>query len=162
MKPISLQRGITLAALLVMTATAGCGKSDPAPTSPTTKTSMSAKVDGVDWSATSVTARYQSNVIGALGSRINGANNKQISFDCLATGPGTYTAGGPGGVFFTYTEITNGVSRILVADSGAITVQELTATGAKGTFAFELSEQLVPGGSPARHSITNGKFEVTF
>lgn len=161
MKHVSILRGLA-AALLPLVLVAGCGDNTTDPPTPAPTTGMTATIDGVAWSSTSVTAAYVSGAIGAIGNRISGANNKAINFNCAATAPGTYPVG-PTGVMSTYTEITDGVSRTFLATSGAVKIDELSGSGAKGTFEFELLEYLPGGGTTGqRRSVKNGTFNLKF
>lgn len=142
---------------------AGCGD-DPASGNDTGKGTMSAKVNGTAWNPSSITqASYQNNVLAIGGAQIDGGNNKQIIITGLVSGPGEYQLGGFTGLQGNYSDGSAASIRTFVAQSGTLKVDELSASGAKGTFSFEAKEQMLGGGAGTEtRSITEGKFDVKF
>lgn len=143
---------------------AGCGGDDA--TGPgNSKGSMSAKVSSASWSATTVQSTYSSGVLAIGGSQINGSQNKQINIQGLISAPGTYQLGLVSPITANYTE-ADGPSAAQIktfsCTSGTLKVDELSATGAKGSFALEMREQGSSGAGTATRSITEGTFNVTF
>lgn len=126
---------------------------------------MSAKVNGQAWSAGNVTQAHHANgVIGIGGAQIEGSNNMQITIIGPVSGVGEHAIGGFTGLqgnFSTGSSTTD--IRTFAATSGTLKIEELTETGAKGTFSFEAKEQILGGGQGTEtRSITDGTFDVTF
>jgi hypothetical protein len=154
--------GIILVTLLLAGA-AGCS-SDPASSNNTQNSngSVSATISGSNWSANTIQATWQNNVLGLGGSMIETSGNKQITMGGLVSAPGTYQLGGITGITASYSEgsASGGLNvKIYSATSGTLKVDNLTSTGASGSFSFEAKDS--QGGTETR-SITNGKFDVKF
>ncbi len=147
-------RYLSVAIILVA---AGCGEDNPTGGN-SSKGSISAKVDGNSWSATDVQAVYTSGVFNIGGAQISGGDNKQINIGGMISAPGTYQLGGFSGITVTYTEGSAANVKIFLTQSGTMKVDQLTSTGAKGTFSFQAKEQQ---GSGVR-SVTEGTFDVKF
>lgn len=158
-----LSTAATLAVTLILGTLFLAGCSDDPASSDTGKGTMSAKVNGTAWNPSSITqATHQSNVLAVAGAQINGGNNKQINITGLVAEPGEYTLGGFG-VQATYVDGSAAAVQTFIAKSGTLNVEELSATGAKGTFSFEAQEQMAGGGAGSQtRSITEGKFDVKF
>lgn len=159
-----MRRILSIAATLVLGIfiAAGCSD-DPASGNDTSKGSMSAKVNGTAWSAGQITqATWQNGVLGIGGTKIDGGNSKQIIITGLVSAPGDYTIGGITGLQGNYSDGSATGVMTFVAQSGTLKVEELSATGAKGTFSFEAKEQTQAGPGTATRSITEGTFNVKF
>ena len=151
--------------ILIALACIGVGCSDD-PASSGTNTpngSVSAKVNGSAWSASSVQATWQNNVLAIGGAQLNGSDNHQINITGLISKTGTYQLNPFAGLNASYTEAgASGGSvnaKIFSVTSGTLVVESLSTTGASGTFSFEAKDS--QGGSETR-SITDGKFNVKF
>ena len=148
-----------LTAALVVVAT-GCGSSDSStePTNTNLHGSMSAKIDGVAWSATAavVATRSSPNIIAIAGADASG---RTLAIGVAANGTGTYSIGQGSPVNASLTQSgSSSFSAISSLGSGSVTLTTLTATGASGTFAFTLVQQ----NGTATRAITEGSFNVTF
>jgi hypothetical protein len=162
-KSIMKHRIVSVVLVALACIVAGC-KDDPASNTTTTPNgSVSAKVNGSAWAASSVQATWQSNVLSIGGSQLNGSNNHQINIAGLVSQTGTYQLNPFAGLNANYTEagVSQGglSSKIFSVTSGTLVVNTLTATGASGTFSFEAKD--AQGGTETR-SITEGKFDVKF
>jgi hypothetical protein len=130
------------------------------PTTPTpSSSSMTAQINGVAWTATSVVVTYANGILTITGTD----NTTTLGIGVAATGPATVTigltailtiAGQPGS---WQAAVTNG--------SGSITLATLVTTGsarsASGTFLFNLVA--TPGsGSSGTKTISGGTFNVSF
>lgn len=122
-------------------------------------TGVSAKVNGSAWAATTVQSSWNNNALGIGGVEIAGATSRQVNITGIVTQPGTYQLGPFTGIIATFSDGSATGVKIYMVTSGSLVVEELSATGAKGTFQFEAKE--ANGGSDAR-SITDGKFNVKF
>jgi hypothetical protein len=160
-----------------------CGPTTPSPSSTcVSKGFMSAQIDGVQWAATCVPAAR----VDPLGYvDINGTDNiidvvhaQNLGFVVFATQPGMYLLGGPSpvgmgssaGLSTDCQPVRRTVCKTwgvapccggsLDGGSGLITITELTAARASGTFSFNLVANL--GGATGVKVVTNGAFNVTF
>ncbi len=115
--------------------------------------SVTAKVNGTSWSATTVQATWTSNVLGIGGAQIIGGENQQINISGMVAATGTYQLNGFSGVIATYGKGSGTSVEPFAAQSGTLKVDELSSSGAKGTFSFQTN------GGP---SITEGTFDVKF
>lgn len=120
---------------------------------------VSATVNGGAWAATTVQAVWKNNALGIGGVEVAGIASRQINISGVVTQPGTYQLGPTTGIIATFTDATAAGVKIFIVSSGSLVVEELSATGAKGTFQYEARES--NGGSETR-SITNGRFNVKF
>ncbi|HEX5438283.1 MAG TPA: DUF6252 family protein [Gemmatimonadaceae bacterium] len=160
-----VHRFIVLSAALLCLA--ACGSESPSPTQPTPPLehgSMSAKVDGRDWTATvGLQANYQSGVLAFAGGNSDGSI---IAIGLVpSSGPGTYTVSVPMPTNASYT-MPGGTAAVWqavagVGGSGTVTLTSLTTTGASGTFSFELPP-VASTAATGTKSITQGKFALTF
>jgi hypothetical protein len=136
---------------------AACGGDDPTGLVPTAG-SVSALVDGTQWTAVIATGANTGGIVAvgasdASGAGIGFAFQGTVADTTYVIGTGAahnahYTAGGTSWA-------ANGFT-----GSGSIVVMTLTATRVTGTFSFEGASST--GGSPATRSITQGMFDVTF
>ena len=153
------------AVVLVAAATiAACGGSDGGPASPnpnqnTSKSTMSARIDGTQWTATAVgvTARN-----GAL--IVAGANGAGVGIGIGASmiqGTGTQTFGPTSAANGGVTASTMSWGANSFQGSGSVTLTTLTANRATGTFTFS-APALGAGSTPSPRVVTSGVFDVTF
>jgi hypothetical protein len=82
------------------------------------------------------------------------------------SGPGTYSTGRPESMAGVFTTAHLGVVSIWSAgthqsDSGTLTINTLTATGASGTFSFVAVADLTTAATGTK-TVTNGAFNVRF
>jgi hypothetical protein len=162
-----MRRILTLLLAFCTLLAVGCG-SDDSPTGNTTGNgSVTAKVNGGNWSATNISGTYSGtdpNKVLAIGaSEISGSMNRQFNITAIVSGTGTYqfTLLGPNSVM--YSEGSGAGITTYRATGGSLVVDEVSASGAKGTFTCEAQEQILGGGQGSRTvSITEGKFDVTF
>jgi hypothetical protein len=150
------------AAILLLTSItfSGCKKNDDNNNPSGSAGTMSLTVDGSDWSATlSVQAVNSSGVVNITGSDSNANQASVILYGVSATG--TYQVGpaNPSNQlrWTAGTDPMNTYQANGVIGSGTVTITELTATKAVGTFQFT-------GYNTAQQSkvITNGAFDVNF
>lgn len=141
----------------------GCSDDPASSDNVTANGSVSAKVNGSAWSATTVQATWQSSVLGIGGSQLNGSTNHQINITGLVSQPGTYQLNPFAGLNASYTEAGASAgsisAKVFAVTSGTLVIESLSATGASGTFSFEAKDS--QGGTETR-SITDGKFNVKF
>ncbi len=148
-------RRLTLALVLAL-ASAACGSSSDS-TGPNTNTvlpngSMSAKIDGVQWTANAtVRASSQNGIIGVAGTD---ASFQTLTFALAASGPGTYNIGVVNAANAEFVSAANAWSAAGNIGGGTITITSLTATAVAGTFTFTLMK-----GGTAK-SVTDGKFNI--
>ncbi len=140
-----------------------CSKSEDNPTGgSSTKGSLSATIDGVDWTADlTVQATYTNKVLGFAGS---GKDSKQINITMSNIDKaGVYSIAAPGTMqtgtaVLTLAANTESVySTFPGLSQGIITIVKLTSTEAEGTFSF--TGQNTKG---VQKNVTNGKFKVSF
>jgi len=150
------------AALVVVTACGGDSSND-GPTNPnqnpTGNRSMSARIDGTAWTATSVAAGVTNGLLIIAGTNVTQTFSIAVA---VAQGTGTQTVG-PSSV--TYGNLLVGQQSWAANGSlggpGSITLTTLTATRAAGTFSFTV-KALTQGASPATRQVTSGAFDVVF
>ena len=159
-----LKNGVIFVAASVVIAACSGGDGGPAspnPTQNTSKSTMSARIDGVQWTATNVgvTARNGSLIVA-------GANTSAIGVGFGASmiqGTGTQTFG-PGQVSAANGAVTASTmswGANSFQGSGSVTITSLTANRATGTFAFT-APALIAGSTPSPRVVTSGVFDVTF
>ncbi len=121
--------------------------------------SMSARVDGASWSAsTAIAATYTNGVLGIAGTDGSG---RSVGFGALATAPGTFTIGATSPANALVNEAGKAWQAAQSIGSGTITITAISATGAAGTFQFTAAP--VSGtGATGNRVVTEGVFDVTF
>ncbi len=154
----------TLTTALLLLATAGCGSSADV-TGPTNVTlqhgSMSVKIDGQQWTATTgLSAGFSNGILAAAG--VDGSATS-FAFGVAASGPGTYTIGPSStlNAILTQGASSQAWSAVLTTGSGTLTINSLSATGASGTFSFTVAPNAQSGASGNR-TLTEGRFDLTF
>jgi hypothetical protein len=155
-------RRLALALALVFAATA-CGSDKSGGTGPNTTRngSMSARIDGANWSASgAVAAIYQNNIFSVAGTSSNGAATFGFAVG-PATGPGTFTTGQLSAVNAHLTQGSQGWQAALTNGTGTVTLTTLTAGHAVGTFSFTLVP-VAGSGAAGNKSVTSGTFDVTW
>jgi uncharacterized protein DUF6252 len=150
----------TLQTLLVaaVVGLAACGSSDSTGPGPDNG-SMSAKIDGANWTS-SLTALVQrsGNIVSVAGS--NGAGKTIIAFAWVDAGVGVYPISNVSPTNASLTDNAKSWTASVVGGSGNVTVTAIDATHVAGTFAFTL----VAGGNGASgtRDVTNGQFDIQF
>jgi len=144
-----------LCLLLCAFVLAGCSSDDDNGTdgSNNSKGSITAKINGTSWSANNVQATWQNNVLGLGGAQIIGGENQQINIQGMVTAAGTYQLGGFSMIVATFTKGSGSSVQPYTAISGTLKVDQLSSSGAKGTFNFQ---------TDGANSITEGSFDVKF
>lgn len=150
----SITTGLALATALAISA---CG-SETGPGQPVNG-SMTAKIDGGNWSASvAVAATYTGNILAIAGTDGNG---RTIGFATVASAPGTTSIATTVGANASLTIGANAWSAGSTIGSGTMVITALTTTGARGTFQFVLSP-VASSGATGTRNITEGTFDVTF
>jgi hypothetical protein len=145
-------------ALLVLLAACGSDGSGP---DELEQGSMSARIDGSNWSATAaLSAVYSGGLLTAAGLD---ASLRTIGFSVGATAPGTFVVGLTGTAAGTLTEGSGGPTWQAVANlgEGTITITSISQTAAAGTFSFTLVATAGSGATGTR-TVTNGSFNLRF
>jgi hypothetical protein len=151
-----------LVAVATVAACGGGGDGGPASPNPNQNTSlstMSARIDGVQWTATNVgvTARNGSLIVA-------GANTAGVAVGfgvSMIQGTGTQTFG-PGIVSAANASVTAGTMSWSASNfqgTGSVTLTTLTANRATGTFQFS-APALTAGSTPSPRVVTSGAFDV--
>ena len=158
-----LRSGMVLVAAATI---AACGGSDGGPAGPnpnqnTSKSTMSARIDGAQWTATNVGVTARNGALIVAGANTSGVG---VGFGAsMIQGTGTQTFG-PGIVSAangSVTQATMSWSASNFQGSGSVTITTLTANHATGTFQFT-APALVAGSTPSPRVVTSGVFDVTF
>jgi hypothetical protein len=124
---------------------------------------MTARIDGVQFTASCMTAAQYSNGILAIGG-VNSANPyTSVAFAVLVSGPSTHQIGGLSGAnaVINMSGTTATWQALAGQGSGTIVVTSLTATGAAGTFSF-VAPPTPNSGATGTKTVTDGTFNVTF
>lgn len=147
---------VVLSMLFVLS---GCGSDGTGPgNNIPTNGSMTARIDGTNWSAVSVSATYSNGVLGVGAADVAGT---AIGMGVVANGTGTFQVGAssPTNLLLTmggaswYAQTTQG--------SGSITITSLTQNSVAGTFQF--TGVATPGTTASgTRTVTNGTFSATF
>jgi len=152
-------RTLTTLATMVLVL-AACGKDSTTGPQLDLNGSMSARIDGADWSATTaLTVAYSGGILAFAGSD---ASSATLGIGVIPDGPGTYPIGinEP-----TNANLTFGAGKSWSAastgGSGSVTLTAIDAHSATGTFQFTM-EPVGTTGATGTHSVTNGAFSVTF
>ena len=138
------------------------------PTSSTQNGSMTAKVDGEGWGASTLSANNAGGALVIVGSQIDasGGETKQISITVLNASVEEFELGGVNsatGTVITYAEGASAASlKTYSSISGTIKIDELTSTGAKGSFTTTVEHNQAGQNDGTKHEITEGSFDVTF
>lgn len=152
----------------LVVAVAGCGGSDDDgnPMGPgLINGTFTATVDGTAFSATtSVIAAYVSNTLVITATSGSGANAKSFSLTVQGvTGTGTFSLVTAGSAA-TYSETTNSISQSWLCastqGSGTVTLSQLSATKAVGTFTFIAPANTISGATGTK-AVTAGSFNIT-
>jgi hypothetical protein len=142
----------------------GCSSDSPTANS-TPNGSVSAKVDGGNWSATTVSASSPAGNLVIVGTQISGATTRQISITVVGAKTGEFQLGGISGAVGTlvsYTEGSGTSVKTYTANDGRVTISELTTTGAKGSFTTNIQHNQAGQSDGTKHAITEGSFDVKF
>ncbi|HMC64323.1 MAG TPA: DUF6252 family protein [Gemmataceae bacterium] len=121
---------------------------------------MSARIDGVQWTAASAQGTINNGVVSIVGITAGQVFSIGVTVN---RGPATYTAGiiDPFNVVVSNLTIgSSGWDAGPVSGSGSVTIATLTSTTASGTFSLTLAP--TPGtGATGNKVTTNGTFNVT-
>jgi hypothetical protein len=125
------------------------------------KGSISARIDGVQWSSIVTAAQYTN-----TGLIISGADNSNpphaLGLGVAAVAPGTYQITLPNPTAnASWTVGPSTWQASLIGGSGTVTITSLTSTGAAGTFSFTMVAVPNTAASGSK-AITDGVFNVTF
>lgn len=147
-----------LSSLLLLMAGAACG-GDAITNSPLPNGSVSARVDGQQWTATLSVQVNHANSILAFGASGDGITIGMAM--PTATGPATHVIGpgSPANANLTDGAVTWAATPAI--GGGTITLTSLTSTRATGTFSFT-AESSSGTASPATRQVTQGMFDLTF
>ena len=145
-----------ISALLVSTACGSSTSTGPTNTKTNPPRSMSARVDGTAWTATSVGAGVTNGIAILVGTNVS----ESVSISFVPT-VGTQTMT-PTGIVIGQVTIGGQTWQATGASgsSGSVTVTTATATHVVGTFSFTAPP--LGGGSAAARQVTAGVFDVTF
>ena len=150
---------ITIASLAFTLACGGDSKGVMNPNPNQAGKSMSARIDGVAWTAASVSVNVTN-----LGITISGADasGRGVGLGMSKSlGTGTQTFGTNASALGTVTVGTQAWSTVSQSGaSGSVTLTTLTANRAAGTFAFTAVPFI--GGATGNKVVTTGAFDVTF
>ena len=155
-------------ALVLVAATAvlaACGGSDGGPASPNPNPNnngnrtMSARIDGAQWTAIAVGVSVNAGTVIVTGSNTT-TTAVGVAFSRLQ-GTGTQVFGTNAIALGTMTQGTMAWSTATPQASGSVTLTTLTATRAVGTFQFT-APAFTAGSTPSPRVITAGQFDVTF
>ena len=152
-------RSIAMCGLVLLLA-AGCGgdDDDPLDVNPDNG-SMTARVDGANFTAATVVGSFSNGILAVSG--VQGTPAQAITFGLAATAPGTFTVSATSPVNAVYGV---GNATWLAAGgvgSGQVIVTTLSSTRAVGTFNFVLTPNTSSGATGTR-TITQGAFDVRY
>lgn len=168
-----LRLSLCIGAQLVLTAcgTATQNPAGPTATPATTNTppvngSMSANIDGAQWTANTVVTLKSPATLGlpsgSLSVTGSSTSPSLIMGFAVPAAAGTYTIGSAGAQNAGFQDSSGGAwTANEFKGSGTITVSSFTSTSASGTFAFNLPS-LVNTTATGTKVITQGVFNVTF
>jgi len=138
-----------------LTSSSGSGPTTPTPGSST----MTAQINGVAWTASSVVVTYSNGILAVTGTD----NVTTLGIGVAATSPSTVTSGLTANL--TIAGQPGSWQAAVMNGSGSVTIATIVTSGAarsaSGTFMFNL----VPtagSGSAGTKTISNGAFNVTF
>lgn len=148
----------TSAGAVIVALAVGCGSDSTGP-DVLDNGSMSAKVDGASWSATTaIAATYNSNILGIAGTDAAG---RSVGFGAAVSAPGTFTIAVTSPANGLVNEAGKAWQAAGSVGSGTITITAISATGAKGTFQFTAAP-VAGTGATGNKVVTEGVFDVTF
>ena len=155
-----------VAVLAVLVGVWACGRNPNEPTE-LANGSMSAKINGSNWTANAaIAATFSQGLLSIAGTD---TENRTIGFGTIVNAaPTTQSIPTAIGLNFILTIATNAQQvqafqavLTLPGSSGTLTVNTLSATGASGTFSFV--SVAVPGtAATGTRNVTDGTFNVTF
>jgi hypothetical protein len=135
----------------------GCGGDNTGPNNGGNNGSLSATVDGSNWSGVTVAATRTNGFVGVGAGKSDGST---IAF-AFPDHTGTFQAAGQDGTNANYTSGGKTWSAVFgTGGSGTITVTTLSATRVAGTFSFTLVA--LSGGATGTKTVTNGTFDIEF
>lgn len=142
---------------IVSISLSGCKKNANADDPENNSGTMSATIDGVDWTAAKITlATWSSDQLYIKGEASDGSLIQISLLD--VPGVGTYHVGGLSTVNLAMYILEDGEAwgTNVLTPEGTVNITSLSSTGAKGTFDFIGSDAIT------EKNITNGKFDVKF
>ncbi len=148
---------------LLIVLAAACGSSGDSVTDPEVNLpqgSLSARIDGTTWRAsTALGATYSGNVLAFAGT--NNASTLALAVGIIH-GPGTYSIGQIGapsnGLFMEGTRSWHAVSGV---GTGTVTITAISATRATGTFSFT-AQAVANSGASGSKAVTEGRFDLKY
>jgi hypothetical protein len=162
-----MQRSLQLLSIALLASAFGCGGSDSNgvtnPNPQQTAGTMSARIDGVTWTAAAVAVAVNTNGIIISGASTNGIGVAVGASRVLGTGTQTFGNGANFNALATMTTGTQSWSATGIQgsnSSGSITLTTLTSTRAVGTFTFNAAA--LAGGAAGTKAVTSGAFDVKF
>jgi hypothetical protein len=162
-----MRRAPLLAAGLILVVLAACGGDGGGPGGPSGSGTLTARVDGSTWTATSgILALRANNVISFTGS-VGATSHIAIAFPDAGTG--TYSVPTAVGLNFNYGVFSTGhVWQALAlgaqlggVGSGSVTVTTLNSERVAGTFEFT-APPAQSSGATGTKVVTNGSFNIKF
>ena len=153
-------------AMVLLVVAAACGGDSAGPGNP--QGSLSARVDGANWSAnTGVMVLRANGYVSFGGSRSSGSTTLTIAFP--DQGPQTYAIPATIGLNMNYTEGTTGAlwqaigfgTALGGVGTGSVVVEVLTAERVAGTFSFTAPAAQTSAASGTK-TVTNGAFDIKF
>ncbi len=173
--PMFTRAGVGVLAMMFLSACGGSSdeSSPPAMMGPgpstTTGGVFSAKIDGVAWTATTVSTLRDAGSLSATGAAFLGGGtttSAALGFTLVGTGAVTYPVNASSGAANVNLQIIGGSApggwaNFVSGSSGSIVVTSVTATGMSGTFSFTLGP-VAGTGALGNKTVTEGVFNVTF
>lgn len=161
MKITNIKLGLILILVLgVFFAACNSDDSNPSGSGNNVNGTMTAKVNGADWTATIVSKAAKAGpTIVITADEVAGGRQKKIQINLMGvSAAGTYSLGGMNsGAYIDVPAGTTDPNVLMqateMATSGSITISELSTTKIKGTFSMTTDEGT---------SITNGSFDMKF
>jgi hypothetical protein len=162
----SMRTSLHLLSIACLVSAVGCGGDSNSVTNPNPQQSagtMSARIDGVAWTAVAVTVSVNTNGLIVSGASANGIGIAVGASRLLGTAPQPFGTGTNFNALATMTTGTQSWSATGIQgsnSSGSVTLTTLTATRAVGTFTFNAAA--LAGGATGTKVVTSGVFDVKF
>lgn len=150
-----------LAALLLAATLVACGgeTTGPDPIPGLNNGTMSARIDGANWSTvgvTAITTQGSPTIISIAGTNMPFT----VSMAWVDSGPRTYTIGQSIGLNASLIDGSNAWTAAGQQGSGSVTVTTRTAERVAGTFSYSMAAS--GSGTAGPRSVTNGTFDIRF